>query len=103
MCEFCRLGSAEWLLSGGLSMTWLLGHKLVTVTTSGCSQKAIRGGLCDKCLTTCRLTHDKVPTTTAPVSPIQQQSAEPELELTPSRRRHKSAIQHSVSGEVCMA
>lgn len=35
-------------------MTWLLGHKLITVTTSGCSQKALKNGLCDKCWLLCK-------------------------------------------------
>lgn len=54
---FCcfRQPSAEFLLHGGQSMTWLLGNKLITVTTSGCSQKPIRNDLCDRCNHLCRL------------------------------------------------
>lgn len=35
--RFCPLRSpiAEFLLAGGRSMTWLVGNKLVTITTSG--------------------------------------------------------------------
>lgn len=36
-------------------MSWLLGNKVITITTSGCSQKALKFGLCDKCYTTCKL------------------------------------------------
>lgn len=36
-------------------MSWLLGNKLVTVTTSGCSQKALKFGLCDRCYTSCKI------------------------------------------------
>jgi hypothetical protein len=50
----CRLPTADFLLSGGQSMTWLLGNKLITVTTSGCSMKALKNGLCDKCWMLCR-------------------------------------------------
>jgi hypothetical protein len=35
-------------------MTWLLGNKLIKVTTSGCSVKALKNGLCDKCWLLCR-------------------------------------------------
>lgn len=35
-------------------MTWLLGNKLITITTSGCSNKAMRGGLCDNCWVACK-------------------------------------------------
>lgn len=46
---------AQFLLSEGQSNTWLLGSRLITVTTSGCSQKPLKNGLCDKCYHTCRL------------------------------------------------
>lgn len=48
-----RLPAAEFLLNGGQSMSWLVGNKLVTVTTSGCSQKVLKNGLCDKCWVYC--------------------------------------------------
>lgn len=53
-----RLPTAEFLLSGGQSMSWLLGNKLITVTTSGCAQKALKHGLCDKCWLVCQRTPD---------------------------------------------
>ncbi|XP_034935459.1 tuberin [Chelonus insularis] len=49
-----RLPAADFLLKEGQSMTWLLGNRLITVTTSGCSSKAMRGGLCDNCWTACK-------------------------------------------------
>nr|CAH7730250.1 unnamed protein product [Callosobruchus chinensis] len=48
-----RLPVAEYLLRGGQSMCWLVGNKLVTVTTSGCSQKILKNGVCDKCWSVC--------------------------------------------------
>ncbi|XP_050296204.1 tuberin isoform X2 [Anthonomus grandis grandis] len=54
-----RLPGAEFLLDGGQSMTWLVGNKLVTVTTSGCSQKILKQGLCDKCWSMCNTKTDK--------------------------------------------
>lgn len=53
--------TAEFLLSGGQSMTWLIGNRLITVTTSGCSQKPLKYGLCDKCWTLCKLENPKTP------------------------------------------
>ena len=48
---FFRSLEAEFLLKGGQSQTWLLGHKLVTITTSGGGgNKFHTHGLCDKCL-----------------------------------------------------
>lgn len=49
-----RLPTADFLLKEGQSMTWLLGNRLITVTTSGCSSKAMRGGLCDNCWVACK-------------------------------------------------
>uniref|UniRef100_A0A182YAZ3 Uncharacterized protein n=1 Tax=Anopheles stephensi TaxID=30069 RepID=A0A182YAZ3_ANOST len=49
-----RLPSAEFLLSGGQSMTWLVGHDLITITTSGCSGVTFRNGLCDRCHQYCQ-------------------------------------------------
>lgn len=42
-------------------MSWLLGNKVITVTTSGCAQKALKQGLCDKCYNTCKSDHLKTP------------------------------------------
>ncbi|PSN43169.1 hypothetical protein C0J52_09893 [Blattella germanica] len=84
-----RLPTADFLLSGGQSMTWLLGNKLITVTTSGCSMKALKNGLCDKCWLLCR--PDKEPVT--PEGNLDQEGHA-------SRRRHKSAVQRSVSSDV---
>ena len=43
----------EVLLSQGSSSTWLVGTLIVTVTVSGCSLSANRGGLCDSCAQYC--------------------------------------------------
>lgn len=43
-----RSDTAEFLFNGGQSMTWLVGHKLITITTSGCLQNSIKQGLCDR-------------------------------------------------------
>ena len=49
-----RLQAADFLLKDGNSATWILGNKLITVTTSGCSNKAMRGPLCDNCWSACK-------------------------------------------------
>lgn len=53
-----RLPTSEFLLSGGQSMTWLVGNRLITVTTSGCSQIPLKHGLCDKCWNMCKVERD---------------------------------------------
>ncbi|XP_070579524.1 tuberin-like [Ptychodera flava] len=44
-----RSAVAEFLLAGGQSQSWLLGNKVVTITTSGGGISMSRNGLCDKC------------------------------------------------------
>ncbi|XP_049853714.1 tuberin isoform X1 [Schistocerca gregaria] len=78
-----RLPTADFLLSGGQSMTWLVGNKLITVTTSGCSQKALRNGLCDKCWQVCH--------TAEPTSPD---------EIDVEVRNQKAPVQRSNSSEM---
>lgn len=38
----------------------MLGTKLITITTSGCTQKPVRHGLCGKCYQSCRQNCDRV-------------------------------------------
>ncbi|CAH2106854.1 unnamed protein product [Euphydryas editha] len=49
-----RSDTAEFLFNGGQSTTWLVGHKLITITTSGCLQNSIKQGLCERCAALCR-------------------------------------------------
>jgi hypothetical protein len=49
-----RFVTTNFLISGGLSQSWMLDNRIVTITTSGCTQKELRDGLCDKCFQICR-------------------------------------------------
>ncbi|KAJ8037419.1 Tuberin [Holothuria leucospilota] len=40
---------SEFLLVGGQSQSWLLGNKIITITTSGGSTKMQDNGICEKC------------------------------------------------------
>ncbi|XP_047476530.1 tuberin-like isoform X2 [Penaeus chinensis] len=78
---------AEMLVSGGQSQTWLIGNKLITITTSGCSQRPLRQGLCDKCLQLCNL---------------EKRSPAPETfaaSTNLNRRRHRSEFHRTISHE----
>ncbi|XP_061175149.1 tuberin-like isoform X1 [Saccostrea echinata] len=71
---------AEFLLNGGQSQMWLVGNKVVTITTSGGGgNKTNNTGLCDKCQS---------------VYQSSGQVAEPKPAPPPTstRRRHKSAF-----------
>ncbi len=39
----------EFLLTGGQTQSWLLGNKLITITTSGGGSRAQKNGVCEKC------------------------------------------------------
>ncbi|KAI1307708.1 Tuberin [Halotydeus destructor] len=45
---------AEFLLDRSQSCTWLVGHKLITITTTCCGARAFHKGLCDTCLRICK-------------------------------------------------
>ncbi|KAJ8727807.1 hypothetical protein PYW08_016192 [Mythimna loreyi] len=62
-----RSDTAEFLFNGGQSMTWLVGHKLITITTSGCLQNSIKQGLCDRCAVLCKQHADSV---SSPLPPL---------------------------------
>ena len=44
-----RFPSTSFLLERGHSQTWLLDNRIITITTSGCTQKELRDNLCDRC------------------------------------------------------
>ncbi|KAG0439749.1 hypothetical protein HPB47_016542 [Ixodes persulcatus] len=54
-----RSATSEFMLKQGRSMTWLLGHKMVTITTSGCGGRAYRLGMCERCYCFCRDAQDQ--------------------------------------------
>ena len=50
-----RLPTADFLLKGGQSASWILGTMIVTVTTSICDQTSTRtSGFCDRCHLVCK-------------------------------------------------
>ncbi len=79
-CNF-RSSVAEFLLEGGQMGSWLVGNKIVKITTSG-GGKVGRSGLCDKCLAFAQRASGKV---INPVTPSE----------TPGRKRHRSAAVRS--------
>lgn len=52
--SICRLPTSEFLLAGGHALTWLVGHNLITITTSGCTSVQVKNGLCDRCSLMCK-------------------------------------------------
>ncbi|XP_064629998.1 tuberin-like isoform X3 [Lineus longissimus] len=92
----------EFLLKGGQSQSWLVGNKVVTVTTSGGGSRVGKGGLCEKCVSLYKGS-----------SQDEKESKEKEREdahkvgvscedsqkqcLASKRRRHKSAAVKSVT------
>ncbi|XP_053386314.1 tuberin-like isoform X2 [Mercenaria mercenaria] len=72
-----RSHMAEFLLAGGQCQTWLVGNKLITITTSGSGSKSGNTGVCEKCLAAYQAGEQK------------DQKA--------GRRRHRSAVVFSRS------
>lgn len=49
-----RLPTTDFLLSNGQSLSWIVGHNIVTITTSSCSSISVKNGLCDRCSLVCK-------------------------------------------------
>ena len=81
----------DFLLSGGQKQSWLLGNKIITITTSGGS-KVSKSGLCEKCLTVARMASTKLEK--------EQLSSSSSTSLTGGRRRHKSAAVKTMSESI---
>lgn len=93
-----RSPTAEYLLTNGHSISWLVGNNVVTITTSGCSSTAVRNGLCDRCILVCKSAKSTEPSssngaTSPEVSSLKSSGSEL------CRRYTKATLQHN-SGEV---
>lgn len=50
-----RLPTTDFLLVGAQTKSWLIGHNIVTITTSGCSSVSTKNSLCDRCSLLCKM------------------------------------------------
>ncbi|OTF76053.1 tuberin-like protein [Euroglyphus maynei] len=109
----------EKLLNKDKTQYWMIGHKIIQITTTGCTSRAMRNGLCNKCYTICHMNRPHKSTTnnslnslvnnwnekfsassdlnTAITSNFDQHSQQTnQLNLAmANRRRHRSEINHS--------
>ncbi|XP_043199620.1 tuberin-like [Amphibalanus amphitrite] len=88
-----RTAVMELLLAGGLSNTWVIGNRLVTITVGGCGGTVFRRALCERCYNLCcaGLTDD-TPTSPPPELDTPQPPPPPPAPSAPLevRRRHIS-------------
>lgn len=94
----------EPLLDRSKSESWIMGHKLITITTSGCGSRAVKNGLCDKCLNLCRnidcsdTFNEDIQTNSDFFQSSLESSTKERSESTTSaesvRRRHQSELGH---------
>lgn len=104
---FESLPAVEYLLKDGLSQTWVVGHNLVTITTSGCPTAPIRNGLCDRCshigkqpISNSSLVASKSDSSsTAPLSPETNNTQSSVTPLATERRYTKASLQYSSGNE----
>ncbi|XP_029838078.2 tuberin isoform X1 [Ixodes scapularis] len=88
-----RSATSEFMLKQGRSMTWLLGHKMVTITTSGCGGRAYRLGMCERCYCFCRDAQDQPDPCQEglrPASEVPLAGFPSEEQQGQNRRRHQS-------------
>ncbi|XP_067647622.1 tuberin [Eurosta solidaginis] len=100
-----RLPAVEYLLKDGFSQTWIVGHNLVTITTSGCPTAPIRNGLCDRCSQMGKLNNVTLfasksdSSSTAPLSPEATNTQSSAAPSTTDRRYTKATLQYSSGNE----
>lgn len=56
-----RLPTTDFLLNSGQSLSWIVGHNIITITTSGCSSVPVKHGLCDRCSLVCKISGQQMP------------------------------------------
>ncbi|XP_069184781.1 tuberin [Procambarus clarkii] len=84
-----RSAVSKMFVEEGQDQTWVLGSKIVTITTSGCSKRPLRNGLCAKCIEICNI--EKGVTVPEAVIPGG---------LSVHRRRHRSELHRTISHEI---
>lgn len=83
----------DYLLKDGVSQTWLVGHNLVTITTSGCPSGPTRNGLCERCAQL-----SKAPSISLNSKSLSD-AVQPPLSPERERRYTKMSFQHSSVNE----
>ncbi|KAG8194110.1 hypothetical protein JTE90_003050 [Oedothorax gibbosus] len=97
---------AEFLLENGQKSSWLVGNKIVTITTSGCGTKSFKQGLCERCYTSSHELNKNIDPESMgdnesivdendsifmePEATVETRSSE---KFSLERKRHRSAIQ----------
>ncbi|XP_062133679.1 tuberin isoform X1 [Drosophila sulfurigaster albostrigata] len=89
-----RLPAIDYLLKDGVSQTWLVGHNLITITTSGCPSGPTRNGLCERCTQL-----GKAPSISLNSKNLNDGAGEPTLSPEQERRYTKLSLQHSSGNE----
>lgn len=93
-----RSPTADYLLTNGHTLSWLVGHNVVSITTSGCSSTAVRNGLCDRCILVCKSAKSAdMSSSNGATSPEVSSLKSSGSELC--RRYTKATLQHN-SGEI---
>lgn len=87
-----RLPVVETLLKDGISQSWLIGHNLMTITTSNCSSGAPNGGFCERCFLLNRQTTSSSTSSYSLSDKTQNQN---------STRYTKASLQYSNATESC--
>lgn len=85
---------AEFLLEKGQKGSWLVGNKIVTITTSGCGTKSFKHGLCESCYTSSHEMTKSLETVDPIFMEPEKFDSRPE-KFSSQRKRHCSAIQRT--------
>lgn len=99
-----RLPTTDVLLKGAQKKSWLIGHNIVTISTSGCSSVSSKNGLCEHCALLCKASdslNDNVfvpPNgSSSPEVKLNNDGSAPDLSL--HKRYTKASLLHNSSSE----
>lgn len=92
-----RLATTDYILAGGQSRSWLVGHNVVTITTSGCSgvpKGNNSGDLCERCSTLCRMSFQGAAAGGGGLNSSSTSTSSANM-CFPQKRYTKASLQHS--------
>lgn len=95
-----RLPTTDFLLVGAQTKSWLIGHNIVTITTSGCSSVSTKNSLCDRCSLLCKMPGGAQSNVFSPLngslSPeVKSSSDGSSLDVSQNKRYTKASLLHN--------
>lgn len=91
-----RFPTVSSLLAGGQSQSWLVGHNIISITTSGCTSNQLRNGLCDRCSLLCKAPLPQRSSGNSSMGPTSPETVSTRTDSSSVNKRYtKASLQHT--------